>query len=104
MAWNNPDPSPIVVASEGYVETRPNPDAPGKDQIRKRIVEEREYRGIIVDEVFQMLIDYPIVTSESITTRSATFLAANGFIVYETEDKVVGDWEDAPEVPGTPPQ
>jgi hypothetical protein len=101
MSWFTSEPDPIVISGSAYFETRPNPDDPETDQLRKRTVIQREYRGVTLAKANAMVIEYPQITEESTITRNAKIIPAYGMIVYETEDKVTSDWLNEPGSIGT---
>jgi hypothetical protein len=95
MTWFTTEPDPVVVSEDRYFERRPNP-TPGKDdQFRKRKTIIREYRGISLYSIFDLLEDYPQITTDSLITRNASPVGdSGGWTIVETEDAPENDWQD----------
>jgi hypothetical protein len=102
MAWLESEPAPVLISVETYFESRPNPNGSGSLQLRKRGTINSEYRGVSLNRARLMCIFYPIVSLNSITTRTARPIGGGGYTVTESQDTASGEWTDEPLQVGVP--
>lgn len=92
MGWLTSLPSAVKISEERYFETRVDPDDATENQIRKREVVVREYRGVILAVAETALTGYPVVDQYSKISRSFAAIGGGGYTITEVIDQSVEGW------------
>lgn len=92
MAWLTTAPTAIIVSRNEYYEERTSPDDEDVTQVRKRITNIREYRG--VDYATALTISVAVATGAQTVSYEIAAIGGGGYTVTETDDIIIGNWSD----------